>query len=75
MAKSKLIVTKETKTGRNVQFQDTRNNRIMSDKELISRLKTGNSSYNEDYCVKHDKNHKEYISSKPDGNKNNNLEW
>ncbi len=49
MGKAKLVVTKETKTGRNVEFQDTRNNRIMSDRELISRLKTGNSSYNEDY--------------------------
>ena len=73
MVKAKLIVTKETKTGRNVEFQDTRNNRKMTDKDLISRLKTGNSSYNEDYCVKHDKNSKEYVSSKPDGNKNNNL--
>lgn len=73
MAKPKLIVTKETTTGRNVEFQDTRNNRIMSDRELISRLKTGNSSYNEDYCIKHDKNGKEYISSKPDGNEKNNL--
>ena len=43
MVKAKLIVTKETKTGRNVQFQDTRNNRIMSDKELISRLKNPNT--------------------------------
>lgn len=73
MAKQKLIVTKESKTGRNIEFQDTRNNRIMSDRELISRLKTGNSSYNEDYCLKHDKNGKEYTSSKPDGNVKNNL--
>ena len=73
MAKQKLIVTKESKTGRNIEFQDTRNNRIMSDRELISRLKTGNSSYNEDYCLKHDKNGKEYISSKSDGNVKNNL--
>ena len=73
MGKAKLVVTKETKTGRNVEFQDTRNNRIMSDRELISRLKTGNSSYNEDYCVKHDKNGREYIYSKPDGNEKNNL--
>ena len=73
MAKSKLIVTKETNTGRNIEFQDTRNNRIMSDKELISRLETGNSSYNEDYCVKHDKNGNKYVSSKPDGNEKNNL--
>ena len=73
MAKPKLIVTKETKTGRNIEFQDTRNNKKMTDKNLISRLKTGNSSYNEDYCVKHDKKGKEYISSKPDGNEKNNL--
>ena len=73
MAKSKLIVTKETKTGRNIEFQYTRNNKKMTDKNLISRLKTGNSSYNEDYCVKHDKKGKEYISSKPDGNEKNNL--
>lgn len=73
MTKPKLIVTKETKTGRNIEFQDIRNNRIMSNRELIGRLKTGNSSYNEDYCLKHDKNGKEYISSKPDGNEKNNL--
>ena len=73
MTKPKLIVTKETKTGRNIEFQDTRNNRIMSNRELIGRLKTGNSSYNEDYCLRHDKNGKEYISSKPDGNEKNNL--
>lgn len=73
MEKAKLIVTKETDTGRNIEFQDTRNNRIMTDSELISRLKTGNSSYNEDYCVKHDKNGREYVASKPDGKLNNNL--
>ena len=73
MRKAKLIVTKETKKGRNIEFQDTRNNRIMSAEELISRLKTHNSTYNEDYCVKHDKNGNEYISSKPDGNEKNNL--
>ena len=33
MGKAKLVVTKETNTGRNVEFQDTRNNRIMSDRE------------------------------------------
>ena len=38
MEKKILKVTKETETGRNVQFQDTRNNRIMSDKELISKM-------------------------------------
>ena len=73
MEKAKLKVTKELKTGRNIEFQDTRNNNIMTDKELISRLEKGNSSYNEDYCVKHDKKGNKYVSSKPDGNKENNL--
>lgn len=73
MAKKKLKVIEESKNGKNIKFQDTENNRIMSDKELIRRLKNGNSSYNKDYCIKHDKNGKEYIASKPDGNKENNL--
>lgn len=73
MKKSILKVTKENATGRNIEFQDTRNNQIITSRELIRRLKTGNSSYNTSYCVKHDKNGKEYVSSKPDSNKNNNL--
>lgn len=73
MAKGILKVTKESNTGRNLEFQDTRNNRIMSDKNLIKRLETGNSSYNKDYCVKHDRNGNKYVSSKPDGNEKNNL--
>lgn len=73
MLKKKLVVTKENKTGRNIEFQDVGNDRKMSNTELIKRLKTGNSRYNEDYCVKHDKNGNEYVSSKPDENKNNNL--
>lgn len=73
MDNAKLRVTKESETGRNIQFQDTRNNRIMSDRDLISRLETGKSSYNDDYCVKHDKNGNKYVASKPDGNEKNNL--
>ena len=73
MAKKVLKVTKETKTGKNIQFQDTRNNKIMSDKELISRLEKGTSAYNEGYSVKKDKNGQKYVASKPDGNEKNNL--
>lgn len=73
MVKEKLKVTKETKTGRNIEFQDTRNNQKLSNKELISRLETGNSSYNDDYCVKHDKNGNKYVASKPDRSEKNNL--
>lgn len=73
MDKAKLRVTKETMTGKNIEFQDTRNNKIMSIKNLIGRLESGHSSYNEDYCIKRDKNGNKYVSSKPDGYKNNNL--
>ena len=73
MVKEKLKVTKETKTGRNIEFQDTRNNQKLSNKKLISRLETGNSSYNDDYCVKHDKNGNKYVASKPDRSEKNNL--
>lgn len=73
MVKKILEVTKESKTGRNLEFQDTRNHQKIKDKELISRLETGKSAYNEDYCVKHDKNGVKYVASKPDGNDKNNL--
>lgn len=73
MRQAKLVVTKENKTGRNIEFQDTRNNRKMTNTDLISRLKTGNSSYNEDYYINTDKNGKKYVSSKPDGKEKNNL--
>lgn len=73
MGKAKLKVIKETKTGKNIEFQDTRNNQTMSNKELIKRLETGKSVYNDDYCVKHDRNGNKYIASKPDGKEKNNL--
>lgn len=71
----KLKVTKESDTGMNMQFQDTRNGHIMSKTELISRLKSGNSAYNKDYFVNKTGDGKEYVSSKPDGSKKNNLDW
>ena len=72
MSKGKLIVIKETKTGENIEFQNTGNNEKLTKAELISRLERGNSAYNEDYYIKHQDGNK-YIVSKPDGNKKNNL--
>jgi hypothetical protein len=46
----------------------------MSKTELISRLKSGNSAYNKDYFVNKTGDGKEYVSSKPDGSKKNNLD-
>lgn len=73
MAKGILKVTKESNTGRNLEFQNTGNNEKLTLNELVKRLETGKSSYNDDYCVKHDKNGNKYIASKPDGNEKNNL--
>lgn len=72
MAKT-LKVTKETETGRNIEFQDKRNHQKMTINELVNRLETGKSVYNDDYCVKQDKNGVKYVASKPDGNDKNNL--
>ena len=73
MAKKILEVTKETRTGRNIELHDTRNHKKIRIEELVNRLETGNSAYNADYCVKHDKNGVKYVASKPDGNDKNNL--
>ena len=43
MRKKILKVTKESKTGRNLEFQDTRNNLKMTNQNLINRLEKGNS--------------------------------
>lgn len=72
MAKGILKVTKESNTGRNLEFQNTGNNEKLTSNELVKRLKTGNSAYNDGYYIKH-QNGQKYIVSKPDGNEKNNL--
>ncbi len=72
MAKGKLKVTKESETGENLEFQNIGNNEKLTSNELIKRLETGNSVYNEGYYIKH-QDGKKYVVSKPDGKENNNL--
>lgn len=72
MVKGKLKVIKESKTGENLEFQNIGNNEKLTANELIKRLETGNSVYNETYYVKH-QDGKKYVVSKPDGKENNNL--
>lgn len=72
MAKGILKVTKESNTGRNLEFQNTGNNEKLTANELIKRLETGNSAYNDGYYIKHQDGNK-YIVSKPDGNEKDNL--
>lgn len=73
MKNGKLKVTKESKTGRNLEFQNVGNNEKLTAAQLIKRLETGNSAYNENYYIKHQDGQK-YIVSKPDGNEKNNLD-
>ena len=72
MAKGILKVTKESNSGKNLEFQNTGNNEKLTANELIKRLETGNSAYNDGYYIKH-QNGQKYIVSKPDGNEKNNL--
>lgn len=72
MDKGILKVTKESDTGRNIEFQNIGNNEKLTDKELIARLETGNSVYNDRYYIKHQDDEK-FIVSKPDKNKKDNL--
>ena len=72
MGQGKLKVTKESETGRNIEFQNTGNNEKLTAQELICRLETGNSVYNQSYYIKHQGDEK-YIVSKPDCKIKNNL--
>ena len=72
MAKGILKVTKESNSGKNLEFQNTGNNEKLTANVLIKRLETGNSAYNDGYYIKHQDGQK-YIVSKPDGNEKNNL--
>ena len=72
MAKGILKVTKESSSGRNLEFQNIGNNEKLTASELISRLETGNSAYNDGYYIKH-QDGKKYIVSKQEKKKKNNL--
>ena len=64
---------KENETGRNILFQNTGNHETMTRKEFVDRIKNPNSTYHNDYYVRKI-NGIETPVSKPDNNKNNNLE-
>lgn len=72
MRKGILKVTKESETGRNLEFQNIGNNEKLTATQLINRLEKGNSVYNKGYYIKHQDGEK-YIVSKPDGKEKNNL--
>lgn len=68
----KVTVISETKTGRNIMFQNTGNHEVMTLKEFVSRIKNENSVYHKDYFVK-TINGIETPISKPDSSTSNNL--
>ena len=72
MRKGILKVTKESETGRNLEFQNIGNNEKLTATQLINRLEKGISVYNKGYYIKHQDGEK-YIVSKPDGKEKNNL--
>ena len=72
MRKGILKVTKESETGRNLEFQNIGNNEKLTATQLINRLEKGYSVYNKGYYIKHQDGEK-YIVSKPDGKEKNNL--
>lgn len=63
-------VTKESKTGRNIAFKDTKNGKEMSRAQFVDEIKKG--TYSDDYYVK-EVNGIETPVSKPDGKEGNNL--
>ena len=64
---------KENSTGRNILFQNIKNNEIMTRAEFVSRIKNENSVYHCDYVVKII-NGIETPVSRADALKKNNLE-
>ncbi len=67
-----LKVIKERPSGLNEVFQNQGNNEVITRQELVNRLKTGNSSYNENYYYKR-MNDKDVVCSKPNSSKRDNL--
>ena len=66
-------MTKETKTGRNIEFQDLGNHHKMTRQEFVNRIKNPNSVYNTNYYVRNI-NGIETPVSKSNNNKKDNLE-
>ena len=70
MARKRVVVTKETSTGRNVGFHDNRTNKDMSRAEFVKKIEQG--AY-PNYHVR-DVNGVKTPVSNPDGSTNNNLD-
>ncbi len=69
----KLKAKEENETGLNIKFINEESGRTLSREHVIEQIRRGNRNY-EAYEVVHMKNGTEYIRSKPDGKKDNNIE-
>lgn len=69
----RLKVNKENEKGLNTEFINIDTNRIVTLEHAIKQIKQGNKKY-DDYQVVTTKVGTEYIRSKPDGSKKNNIE-
>ncbi len=68
-SKPQVIVTRETESGRNTQFQNTRTHETMTRPQFVRQINNGNYP---DYYVR-EINGLQTPVSKPDGKTNNNL--
>ncbi|OEG62190.1 MAG: hypothetical protein BHK79_02790 [Halanaerobium sp. MDAL1] len=70
MARKKVSVTKQTKSGRNTQFKDNYSGQTMNKQQFVSKIKSGEY---DNYHVRKI-NGIETPVSNPDKSKNNNLD-
>lgn len=66
-------VTKETSTGKNIEFINTGNHQKMTLKQFVNKIESGNSVYSKDYYIKKDSSGKTPVS-KPNNSKKDNIE-
>lgn len=69
MIRKKVVVTEESDSGRNLEFQDINSRRIMSRPQFVEQIEKGKYP---DYCVKKIHGLKTPVSN-PDESENNNL--
>lgn len=69
MKKPRVIVTSESSTGRNTNFQDTVTGKTMTRSQFVKQINSGNYK---DYYVRNINGLATPVS-KPDGNTSNNL--
>lgn len=69
----KVKVIKETKSGKNIVFQNTENHEKMTLNQFIKRIESGKSVYSDRYYIKHDSSGKTPVS-KPNRSKKDNIE-